>query len=441
MGLFRVSLLLLLTISLQAQTPVCFTQKNVEYSLVRLLPSPQRLLLVNTNTLETSVRIRTKSMLFLPCDKTSHYEKLKAEALAHPFTIANRGMKEGKAEGFALTVDMCPSSKKGFESKFFQTLVDKNISYPITISLTKKWARLHPKEFKQLKEWDDTKALDITWMNHGATHPYTPHVALEKNFINQEGIDFKQEVLDNENFIFREGRTPSIFYRYAGLVSNKKAYRYLVEELGLIPIGTKAWLAKGEKIKERSIVLLHGNKNEPLGIQRFLESKTELPVVKLPQLFIEPPSQGLITMQSTFLVIHIISFISWFAMLFYLPRLFVYHAERSDNQGFIEVVRIMEHKLYKYIGLPAMIATLISGGLLFWANLDLGINLFKTGGWLHAKLLFVFFLVVFTLYLGQTVKKLAMNAPEKSGKFYRILNEVPTLLMILIVVLVIARPF
>lgn len=146
-------------------------------------------------------------------------------------------------------------------------------------------------------------------------------------------------------------------------------------------------------------------------------------------------------MQSTFLVIHIISFISWFAMLFYLPRLFVYHAERSENTGFIEVVRIMEYKLYKYIGIPAMWATLITGGLLIWANLDLGVNLFKTGGWLHAKLLFVLFLVIFTFYLGSTVKKLAISAPEKSGKFYRILNEVPTILMIFIVVFVIVKPF
>ena len=146
-------------------------------------------------------------------------------------------------------------------------------------------------------------------------------------------------------------------------------------------------------------------------------------------------------MHSTFLVIHIISFISWFAMLFYLPRLFVYHAERFDNEGFVEVVRIMEHKLFKYIGVPAMWATLISGGLLIWANLQIDVNLFKTGGWLHAKLLFVLFLVIFTFYLGSTVRKLAVEKPAKSGKFYRVLNEVPTLLMIFIVVFVIVKPF
>ena len=146
-------------------------------------------------------------------------------------------------------------------------------------------------------------------------------------------------------------------------------------------------------------------------------------------------------MHSTFLVIHIISFISWFAMLFYLPRLFVYHAERQDNEGFVEVVRVMEYKLFKYIGIPAMWATLISGAAIFFNYLSSDVNLFKTGGWLHAKLLFVFILMIFTFYLGKTVKALAVNNPEKSGRFYRILNEVPTVLMILIVVFVIVKPF
>ena len=283
---FRCLLFLLFAEFVQAQVNLCLTQKNKEYALIRVFPQ-ERLLLVNTKSLETTIRIRTKSMLFLPCNKNSNYERVKAEALAHPYTLANRGMKEGKVNAYALTVDMCPSSKKGFESKFFQTLVDSNKSYPVTISLTKKWARLHPKEFEQFKSWDDSKALNITWMNHGSTHPYTRGVAFEKNFINKEGFDFKKEVLDNELFMFEQGLTPSIFYRFAGLVSNETAYHYLIQELGLIPVGTLAWLAKGEIIRAKSIVLVHGNKNEPLGIKRFLHQQTKLPVVKLPQLFIK----------------------------------------------------------------------------------------------------------------------------------------------------------
>lgn len=135
--------------------------------------------------------------------------------------------------------------------------------------------------------------------------------------------------------------------------------------------------------------------------------------------------------------IHIISLISWFAMLFYLPRLFVYHAERQDNEGFVEVVRVMEYKLYRYIGVPAFWATLVSGTVL----IVLRPEWFSSGGWLHAKLFFVALLIGYMFYLGKTMKFLQSHAPVKSGKFYRILNELPTLLMIVIVLLVVIKPF
>lgn len=135
--------------------------------------------------------------------------------------------------------------------------------------------------------------------------------------------------------------------------------------------------------------------------------------------------------------IHVISLISWFAVLFYLPRLFVYHAERKDNEGFVEVVRVMEHKLFKIIGVPAFWATLITGT---WM-LVLKPEWFQTGGWIHAKLTLVAILIGYFFYLGKIVKDFALNTPQKSGKFYRYLNEVPTLLMIVIVILVMIKPF
>ena len=136
-------------------------------------------------------------------------------------------------------------------------------------------------------------------------------------------------------------------------------------------------------------------------------------------------------------VFHLISLISWFAVLFYLPRLFVYHAETEDNQGFIDVVRIMERKLYKFIGVPAFWATLVTGLIM----LIMQPQWFTTGGWIHAKLTFVAMLIGYFFYLGKNVKFLESHAPVKSGKFYRILNEVPTLLMIIIVILAVIKPF
>ncbi len=131
---------------------------------------------------------------------------------------------------------------------------------------------------------------------------------------------------------------------------------------------------------------------------------------------------------------HILSLISWFAVLFYLPRLFVYHAENADNAGFVEVVKIMEFKIYQYIGVPAMWATVISGGYLTY---EIGFN----GGWLHAKIFFVLVLMAYFFSLGAIRKRLLEGKCKKSGKFFRFYNEVPTLLLLVIVAMVIFKPF
>jgi putative membrane protein len=133
---------------------------------------------------------------------------------------------------------------------------------------------------------------------------------------------------------------------------------------------------------------------------------------------------------------HIISLVSWFAVLFYLPRLYVYHAEHKENSGFIEVVKIMEYKIYKYIGIPAFWATLLSGIVLIIQT-----SPFTSGGWFHAKLLLVTILIVYFFSLGMMRKKLEADKCNKSGKFFRFYNEVPTILLILIVALVVVKPF
>ena len=136
--------------------------------------------------------------------------------------------------------------------------------------------------------------------------------------------------------------------------------------------------------------------------------------------------------------LHIISMVSWFAVLFYLPRLFVYHREHADNTGFLEVITIMERKLYLYIGVGAFWATLLSG---IWLILIYPTNIFTTGGWLHAKLTLVAILIAYFFSLGYHRKQLLTNPYHKSGKFFRFYNEVPTLLLLGIVALVVVKPF
>ena len=140
---------------------------------------------------------------------------------------------------------------------------------------------------------------------------------------------------------------------------------------------------------------------------------------------------------------HLLSLISWFAVLFYMPRLFVYHAENSDNAGFLEVVKVMELKIYKYIGVPAMWATVISGVALILLSTShySGVNLLQTGGWLHVKIFFVLVLMLYFFSLGALRKKLLEDKCTKSGKFFRFYNEVPTLLLLVIVAMVVIRPF
>ncbi len=135
---------------------------------------------------------------------------------------------------------------------------------------------------------------------------------------------------------------------------------------------------------------------------------------------------------------HISAMVSWFAVLFYLPRLFVYHSEQAQKSEFVEVVQVMEYKIYTYIGVPAFWATLISGLVLIYLYPT---NIFTTGGWFHTKLLFVVFLTAYFFSLGWLRKKLIDNPSYKSGKFFRMYNEVPTLLMLVIVAMVVVKPF
>lgn len=134
------------------------------------------------------------------------------------------------------------------------------------------------------------------------------------------------------------------------------------------------------------------------------------------------------------LAFHIIAVLSWMSMLFYLPRLYVYHQEHKEKEQFVEVVKIQEFKLYKYIGMPAMWATIVSGIFLIFSNPDL-----MTQGWMHAKLLLLVLLVIYSFSLETYRKQLEQNTCSKSGKFFRAYNEVPTILAILIVTYVITK--
>ena len=135
--------------------------------------------------------------------------------------------------------------------------------------------------------------------------------------------------------------------------------------------------------------------------------------------------------------LHIISVIAWMAGLLYLPRLFVYHADAEPGSELSETLKIMERRLLKLIMNPAMAASFFFGIVLL---LDLGEAAWDDA-WLYVKLLGVAGLLVAHMAMGRWRRDFAEDRNTKPGKFYRIANEVPTVLMIAIVILVVVKPF
>ncbi len=135
-------------------------------------------------------------------------------------------------------------------------------------------------------------------------------------------------------------------------------------------------------------------------------------------------------------VLHIVSVVCWFAALFYLPRLFVYHAAAQDQIG-IERFKIMERKLFRGIATPAMVASLGFGGALFSYAPDY----FLAADWFFAKLALVVLLLAYHFLCGVYLRRFRDNRNTRSHVFFRWFNEVPVALLIAIVAMVVIRPF
>jgi putative membrane protein len=132
--------------------------------------------------------------------------------------------------------------------------------------------------------------------------------------------------------------------------------------------------------------------------------------------------------------LHVVFMVTWFAGLFYLPRLFVYHSLATDAIG-IERFKVMERKLYRGIMTPAAVLTIVFG---LWLMLGYGIG----GGWLYAKIALVVILVAHHIWLGRLLADFATERNTHSDRFYRWINEIPALpILVAVVYLVVAKPF
>jgi putative membrane protein len=137
-----------------------------------------------------------------------------------------------------------------------------------------------------------------------------------------------------------------------------------------------------------------------------------------------------------FKALHIISVVCWFAALFYLPRLFVYHA-LSDDEISNKRFKVMERKLYRGIMTPSAVLTLVFGGILIGYNAAY----YMTAGWMHAKLFLVAVLLVFHFLCWQHLKNFRDDKNTKDHIYFRWFNEVPTFVLIVVVILVVVKPF
>ena len=134
--------------------------------------------------------------------------------------------------------------------------------------------------------------------------------------------------------------------------------------------------------------------------------------------------------------LHLIAMVSWMAGLLYLPRIFVYHVENKEKKEITTIFNVMERRLYFYIMRPAMILTWIFGLILIYLN---GIEIFSQL-WIQIKIVLVVLLSAYHEYLGKCLISLKNNTNIKSSKFFRIINEIPTVLLIFIVFLAIFKP-
>lgn len=191
-----------------------------------------------------------------------------------PYALQNYGLTQSiqPINGAFLTIDMCPSVKP-FEAAFFEKLTtySLNEATPISICMTGLWMLNHAEEFDWLTQQERNGKLKITWVNHSFSHVYyadlTSEDDLKRNFLLDPNTNQEHELLSTEQLLIKNGQVPSVFFRAPGLVTDESLVRKL-NKFGLIPLGSNAWLAKGEEPRDGSVILVHGNSNEHSGIEK-----------------------------------------------------------------------------------------------------------------------------------------------------------------------------
>jgi hypothetical protein len=200
--------------------------------------------------------------------------------------VENAGLVHGKSDiGAFVTGDLCPSQRP-LDRGFFERLAREKArasgsgasgsgtpairtpesATPVALAVSGLWIVRHAADLEWLKRQNASGALAITWVNHSFSHPYAKHRPQAQNFMLTQGLDFDHEVYGTERLMIESGLTPSIFFRFPGLVSDA-ALIHRLRESHLVALGADAWLALSQSPQPGSIVLVHPNGNEPIGIK------------------------------------------------------------------------------------------------------------------------------------------------------------------------------
>ena len=190
-----------------------------------------------------------------------------APGVAHRGFLENAGLVHGAASGAFITGDLCPSFRP-LDRSFFATLEGTGAHAPVALSIAGLWLERHFADFRWLIDQRDAGKLDIVWVNHSFHHPFRRGLPDSETFLLTPGLDIDAEFLDSERLLIANGETPSLFFRFPGLVSTS-ALMQRARRFHLIALGADAWLAIGQRPRPGSIVLVHPNGNEPAGLAMF----------------------------------------------------------------------------------------------------------------------------------------------------------------------------
>jgi hypothetical protein len=181
--------------------------------------------------------------------------------------LRNAGLVHGAGDGTFITGDLCPSNKP-LDRPFIEKLAQLGPKTPVALSISGLWLTHHSADFEWLRERAKAGALDITWVNHSFHHPFVPGVPFDQTFLLTPGVDAQAEITETERLLIARGETPSVFFRFPGLISNA-ALMDVARALRLVTLGADAWLVLSPPPRPGGVALVHPNGNEPLGLRLF----------------------------------------------------------------------------------------------------------------------------------------------------------------------------